>query len=227
MVSSSKRTVRVPALSISSYLIILLVISSSFRALAQSDDDQGSSCEARASGGCYDKAKSTKLKIIGIFTILVASMLGIGMPLFSTALPFLHPDRKPAVVVKILASGVILSTGFMHVLPDSWNNLTSECLSENPWRAYPMSTLIAMFTCVLTMMMDTIATSYFRQKGIKSRLSHCHHGAIGGGVVHHMESPATGEGMEMVDPSGVKVGHGGDSEDKESQLLRYRIVAQV
>ena len=135
MVTTSKRTIRVQALSLSSLLIIVLVLSSSCQALAESDD-QGSSCEATATGRCYDKAKSTKLKIIGIFTILVASILGIGMPLFSTALPALHPDGNPAVVVKILASGVILSTGFMHVLPDSWNDLTSECLSENPWRAY-------------------------------------------------------------------------------------------
>ncbi|KAL2932054.1 putative zinc transporter 10 [Bienertia sinuspersici] len=89
----------------------------------------------------------------------------------------------------------------MHVLPDSWNNLTSPCLPENPWRIYPWSTFIAMVTTVLTMMMDTVATAYFKQKGLKRMHNHGH----GGGATHHDV----------------------ESEEKQSQLLRYRIVAQV
>lgn len=217
------------SLSILITLLILLLLPPSVRG------QDASECEAAASGGCYDKEKSLKLKIIAIFTILVASVIGIGLPLFSTAFPALHPDRTAALVVKILASGVILSTGFMHVLPDSWNNLTSPCLPDNPWRVFPFSTFITMVTTVLTMMMDTVATAYFRKKGLKRMHAHCgasHGGVIGGGGgggVHHLESPREGCEMEMVEQN---QNDGKDdqivvSNEKESQLLRYRIVAQV
>lgn len=229
---ANKRMRVLQKLSMAILLLIILLLSPSVRG----QDTSG--CEAAATGGCYDKEKSLKLKIIGIFTILVASMIGIGLPLFSTAFPALHPDRNAAVIVKILAAGVILSTGFMHVLPDSWDMLTSPCLPENPWRIFPWSTFIAMVTCVLTMMMDTIATAYYKQKGLKRMHNHCGggHGGLGGGggdggvgAIHHLESPREGD-MEMVDQShhksdkeqGVVV-----SQEKESQLLRYRIVAQV
>lgn len=97
-----------------------------------------------------------------------------------------------------------------------------------------MSTFIAMVTCVFTMMMDTVATSYFKKRGIKNRLHHCGHGGgangggVGGGGVHHLESPS----IEMVEGNdGNKVGElavsGVVVEDKETKLLRHRIVAQV
>ncbi|XP_057538411.1 fe(2+) transport protein 1-like [Amaranthus tricolor] len=226
--ASKRSSLRVfQTLSILITLLILLLLPSPVRG------QDASECEAAASGGCYDKEKSLKLKIIAIFTILVASMIGIGLPLFSTAFPALHPDRTAALVIKILASGVILSTGFMHVLPDSWNNLTSPCLPDNPWRVFPFSTFITMVTTVLTMMMDTVATAYFRKKGLKRMHAHCgasHGGVIGGGGggVHHLESPREGCEMEMVEQN---QNDGKDhivvSNENESQLLRYRIVAQV
>ncbi|KAL2932068.1 Zinc transporter 7 [Bienertia sinuspersici] len=230
-VMNSKRIRVVQTLSIFMVFLMILVLAPS----AQGQDEEG--CAAAASGGCYDKEKSQRLKIIAIFTILAASVIGIGLPLFSTALPFLRPERTPALVVKIFASGVILSTGFMHVLPDSWDDLTSPCLPENPWRIFPMSTFITMVTCVLTMMMDTVATAYFKKKGMKRMHNHGHGGNIhddGGhvhGAIHHMESPSPRDGsMEMVDQSQNKdnqVVATSQVDDKESQLLRYRIVAQV
>ncbi|XP_021740375.1 zinc transporter 7-like [Chenopodium quinoa] len=224
---SNKRMKVLQTLSISIALLMILLQASSARGQDTSE------CEVAASGGCYDKEKSLKLKVIGIFTILVASMIGIGLPLFSTAFPALHPDRNAAVIVKILAAGVILSTGFMHVLPDSWNDLTSPCLPENPWRIYPFSTFIAMVTTVLTMMMDTVATAYFKKKGLKRMHAHCgNHGTDNGGsgvgTIHHMQSPREGD-MEMVDHHDISSNkkQGVESEEKQSQLLRYRIIAQV
>ncbi|XP_021853828.2 fe(2+) transport protein 1-like [Spinacia oleracea] len=229
---TSKRMRVLETLSISIALVMILLHATSVRG------QDASECEVAASGGCYDKEKSMKLKIIGIFTILVSSMIGIGLPLFSTSFPALHPDRNAATIVKILAAGVILSTGFMHVLPDSWNNLTSPCLPENPWRIYPFSTFIAMVTTVLTMMMDTVATAYFKKKGLKRMHAHCgNHDTSGGGgggggggvgAVHHMQSPREGD-MEMVEQTSYKGNKEIDVEyeEKQSQLLRYRIVAQV
>ena len=84
------------------------------------------------------------------------------------------------------------------------------------------------------MMMDTVATAYFKKKGMKRMHNHGHgHGVHG--AIHHMESPnPNAGGMEMVDQSHhvSNKDHHHQSvdtpkDDKESQLLRYRIVAQV
>ncbi|XP_074270323.1 putative zinc transporter 8 [Silene latifolia] len=202
-----------------------LVIFLSFTKLANAHAQDVSGCEASASHGCYDKEKSLKLKIIGIFTILVTSVIGISLPLFSTAFLVLHPDRTAALMVRTLASGVILSTGFMHMLSHAWANLTSECLPENPWRIYPTTTLIAMFTAILTMMMDTIATAYYKKKGMTSKLHHHGDGGHGDGVyvMHHAENDET----ESVEQNNDEIVQGGTVRKKATQLLRYRVVAQV
>ncbi|XP_074272215.1 putative zinc transporter 8 [Silene latifolia] len=197
---------------------IFLVIFLSFTNLAHAHDDTG--CEASASHGCYDKEKSLKLKKIAIFAILVTNVIGISLPLFSTVFLALHPDKIAALIVRTLASGVILSTGFMHLLSHSWANLTSQCLPEYPWRMYPMTSLITMFTTVLTMMMDTIATAYYRKKGMTSRLHHHGDGRVY--VIHHSENE-----MKLVEQSNDEILLGRIVRDKETQLLRYRIVAQV
>ncbi|XVE91707.1 hypothetical protein REPUB_Repub01dG0034100 [Reevesia pubescens] len=103
-------------------IVILLLLSTPLLVFAQ--------CEA--DDGCHDKTESMKLKIIGIASILVASLIGVCSPLFSRLVRALGPDKDLFMVVKAFASGVILATGYMHVLPDSFNDLMSDCLPEYP-----------------------------------------------------------------------------------------------
>ncbi|KAL8130011.1 hypothetical protein V2J09_019166 [Rumex salicifolius] len=196
---------------ISSIILILILLSYTFPADARSEE-QASNCAAAASGGCYDKAESQKLKIIAIFTILVASIIGISLPLVSKSIKAFNPEGDIFVIVKALASGVILSTGFMHVLPDSWADLNSECMPEKPWKEFPFTTFIAMTSAVCTMVMDTVATAYFK-KGGGGKLSHS--------AVHGHGGHASTMELEMGGRSSQEV------EEKDTQLLRYRIVAQV
>ncbi|KEH35204.1 ZIP metal ion transporter family protein [Medicago truncatula] len=42
-------------------------------------------------------------------------------------------------------AGVILATGFIHVLPDAFENLTSPCLKEHPWGDFPFTGFVADF----------------------------------------------------------------------------------
>ncbi|GAB2261773.1 hypothetical protein Droror1_Dr00002770 [Drosera rotundifolia] len=186
-------------------------------------------CGYITTGACYDKDKSTNLKIIAIFAILVSSMIGVGSPLLTRTITFLQPDREPFVLIKSFASGVVLATGFMHVLPDSWNDLTSECLSERPWRVFPVTTFIAMVSAVGTMVMDTVATAYYRKRGegvsevVKlSSVVHNHgsHGTLGDAHVHDDDG-------EVETGGGGRGGGGGSVETDRARLLRHRIVAQV
>ncbi|KAF2542971.1 hypothetical protein F2Q68_00029527 [Brassica cretica] len=81
-------------------------------------------CGSESANSCINKAKALPLKIVAIATILVASMIGVGAPLFSSNVPFLQPDGNIFVIVKCFASGIIFGTGFMHVLPDSFEMLS-------------------------------------------------------------------------------------------------------
>ncbi|KAB5538282.1 hypothetical protein DKX38_015815 [Salix brachista] len=154
-------------------------------------------CDSASTGGCHDKAKSLQLKLIAIFSILMASMIGVCLPLFSRRIPALMPDRDLFVVVKAFASGVILATGYMHVLPDSFNALMSNCLPVNPWKKFPFTTFVVMLSAILTLMTDSFAMSYYKKHGINRK---------GGGVDGEKEK--NGErGLGCVENGGLHVGH--------------------
>ncbi|KAK1325032.1 Zinc transporter 5 [Acorus calamus] len=61
--------------------------------------------------------------------------IGVGLPILGETYAFLRPDRDFFFLVKAFAAGVILATGLIHILPDSFESLTSPCLNEHPWQA--------------------------------------------------------------------------------------------
>ena len=78
----TKRMGVLQTFSISMAVVMILLLAPS----AQAEDEEG--CVEAASGGCYNKEKAIGLKVIGIFTILVSSVIGVGLPLFSTLYHF-------------------------------------------------------------------------------------------------------------------------------------------
>ncbi|XP_047974644.1 probable zinc transporter 10 [Salvia hispanica] len=168
-----------------------------------------------AADGCTDKKKALPLKIIAIVSILVTSMIGVCLPLFTKSVPALSPERSLFVIVKAFAAGIILATGFMHVLPDSFDMLSSDCLKENPWHKFPFTGFVAMLSAIVTLMIDSMATSFYSKK---------HKGGV---VQPEGGAAAVEEGV-----GGLVHGHGhGHSHGKMvaegSQLLRYRVIAMV
>uniref|UniRef100_A0A251S4K8 Putative zinc/iron permease n=2 Tax=Helianthus annuus TaxID=4232 RepID=A0A251S4K8_HELAN len=132
-------------------------------------------------------------------------MMGALLPLLSRRVPALQPDTKPFVLIKAFASGVILATGYMHVLPDSFDCLTSKCLPEKPWSKFPFTTFIAMFSAVFTLMVDSYAMSWYKK----------------------CKTPDKNQDQELK-TLGHSHGHGSCGNDNPaSQLRRYRVVAQV
>lgn len=77
-----------------------------------------------------------KYKVIAIATILVAGIIGVVIPLLGKVIPALSPEKDIFFVIKAFAAGVILATGFIHVLPDAYENLTSSKLKEDPWGSF-------------------------------------------------------------------------------------------
>ncbi|GER49549.1 zinc transporter [Striga asiatica] len=195
-----------PAPILAAVLLLLLAAAAAAAAAADPQTASPSPKCGPSSSGCRNSAHAMKFKLIAIASILAASMAGVCLPIVSHSVPALHPDRDMFVLVKAFASGVILATGYMHVLPDSFADLTSPCLPENPWRRFPFSTFAAMLSAVATLMVDSVAMSYFysdRKTGPDGKKAPTP--AAGGGHCH-----------------GISVG----GEEGAAQLLRYRVVAQ-
>ncbi|KAK1279840.1 Fe(2+) transport protein 2 [Acorus gramineus] len=182
-----------------------------------------SECQTEISGECYNKAESLKLKLIAIPTILIASMIGVCLPLFTRSVPALHPDRALFAIVKAFSSGVILATGYMHVLPDSFDNLSSPCLAEKPWHTFPFTGFVAMLSAVATLMVDSLAMSFYRRvSGSAGVVDHEMTPVHGVDEHGHGHGHAHGHGLAM---SAVEVA-GKDGVDADV-LRRYRVIAQV
>ncbi|KAI3779251.1 hypothetical protein L2E82_08880 [Cichorium intybus] len=177
-------------------------------------------CKEETTNSCHDKSKALELKLIGIASILVTSIIGVSLPLVTRSVPALSPDRSLFIIIKAFASGIILATGFMHVLPDSFAMLRSSCLAKNPWHKFPFTGFVAMLSAIFTLMVDSMATSMYTKtnnsvsaEADKSVVAGDHEMAVasGGGhfLGHHHSHQHGQQGL---------VG---------TQLLRYRVVAMV
>ena len=77
------------------------------------------------------KSAALKYKLGSIASILVASAVGASIPLLGRRFKALRPENDFFFIIKAFAAGVILATGFIHVLPDAFAVLTSPCLNQN------------------------------------------------------------------------------------------------
>ncbi|KAJ4897450.1 putative zinc transporter 12 [Raphanus sativus] len=110
----------------------------------------GSSGRASAA----EKETVLKYKIGAFFSILVAGVFGVCLPIFG-----LKSESNFFMFVKAFAAGVILATGFVHILPDATESLKSPCIGEEPpWGNFPMTGLVAMAGAILTMLIESFAS---------------------------------------------------------------------
>ncbi|RLN17869.1 fe(2+) transport protein 2-like [Panicum miliaceum] len=221
-----------------SVLTLFVLVSSSLAAAAAAQTEPEAQpptthgvCSGPDVGGrCHSVPRALRLKLIAIPAILLASMLGVCLPLVSRSVPALRPDGDLFVVVKAFASGVILGTGYMHVLPDSFNDLSSPCLPRRPWAEFPFTAFVAMLAAVFTLMVDSLMlTFHSRGRGNKASAAVAHHGhgspppqvhLHGHGHLDDMSEPAAStEAVGKVEEDDVEAGR--------RQLLRNRVIVQV
>ncbi|WVZ16204.1 hypothetical protein V8G54_009186 [Vigna mungo] len=84
-----------------------------------------------------DRGKYLRYKIKALVSILIAGAVGVCIPFLGKVLPALSPDKNVFFQVKAFAVGVNLATGFIHILLDAFENLTSPYLKEHPWEIFP------------------------------------------------------------------------------------------
>ncbi|MBA0686465.1 hypothetical protein Goari_014067, partial [Gossypium aridum] len=169
-----------------------------------------------------NKSLALKYKIAAIASILVAGAIGVCFPLLGKVIEALRPDKNLFFLVKAFAAGVILSTGFIHVLPDATENLTSPCLKEKPWGEFPFAGLLAMTAAIGTLMVDVFATSHYTKSHLhKTQQSH---------EGDEEKTEQTENHLHVHTHATHGHSHGSVSmlEPADSaQLLRHRVVSQV
>ncbi|XP_073060817.1 LOW QUALITY PROTEIN: zinc transporter 8-like [Primulina eburnea] len=173
-------------------------------------------CTCEADEEERNTSLALKYKLVAIASILVASAIGVCLPVLGKAVPALSPDRNFFFIVKAFAAGVILSTGFIHVLPDAFEDLTSPCIGERPWGDFPFTGFIAMVSAIGSLMVDTYATSHYRRRSAGKAAAQVGNEEEGMVQVHAHATHGHAHGSV----SSV-------SDSDETELLRHRVISQV
>lgn len=113
---------------------------------------------------CRDEKMAFLLKMAAIAAILISGVCGVAIPLVGKERRFLQTDSNMFFAAKAFAAGVILATGFVHMLPDATSALTDVCLPKYPWSEFPFSGFFAMMAALATLVVDFVATQYYEKK---------------------------------------------------------------
>ncbi|CAL2233804.1 unnamed protein product [Prunus armeniaca] len=123
------------------------------------------SCESsELEAACRDESSALVLKLIAVVSILIAGVVGVAIPLVGKNRRFLRTDSSLFVAAKAFAAGVILATGFVHMLNGGSEALNNPCLPEFPWAKFPFSGFFAMMASLATLLVDFVATQYYERK---------------------------------------------------------------
>ncbi|KAF5742377.1 putative zinc/iron transporter [Tripterygium wilfordii] len=166
-----------------------------------------------------DNHKALKYKLAAISSLLIASAVGVSLPILAKKFKTLHPENDIFFLIKAFAAGVILSTGVVHIQPDAVHAFTNPCIGQSPWGDFPISGFITMVSAMATMMIDAFATSYYKRLHFNGKVNGDeemegeHEGHV---HVHTHSTHGHAHGSALV------------SEDSESaDHLRHRVVSQV
>ncbi|XAR52851.1 hypothetical protein NMG60_11021161 [Bertholletia excelsa] len=178
-------------------------------------------CEGEEEDHVDKKSVTIKYKVAAIFSILTAGSIGVLFPILGKGVPALRPEKDIFFIIKAFAAGVILSTGFIHILPDAFERLSSPKLKGKAWE-YPFTGFIAMVAAIVTLMIDAFATSYFQKS---------HFGDKAGQVVNDDEERSGEHVNHMHVHTHATHGHSHGSapsdDSSKEDLLRHRVISQV
>ncbi|XWS69566.1 hypothetical protein CRYUN_Cryun04dG0190000 [Craigia yunnanensis] len=96
----------------------------------------------------------------------------------------------------------------------------SNCLPQNPWRMFPFTTFVEMLSALVTLVVDSFAMSMYKKRSAKALVAD--NGEMLEKGSSQMENFGHGHGHAV-----EKIISNDGQDDKESQLLRHRVIAQV
>ncbi|KAJ4982139.1 hypothetical protein NE237_032976 [Protea cynaroides] len=178
-------------------------------------------CSGKDDSG-RNKSEALKYKLGAIASILFGGAVGVCTPVLGKRFQALRPENDIFFLIKAFAAGVILSTGFIHILPDAFDQLTSPCLDQNPWGNFPFAGFFAMLSAIGTLMVDSFATAYFQNahfnkaNPVNSDVENCEEHASHLHVhTHATHGHAHGSVAAVV------------SDESASEVIRHRVISQV
>ncbi|KAK1387932.1 Zinc transporter 1 [Heracleum sosnowskyi] len=179
-----------------------------------------SKCKDEA-GQQHNRHDALKFKLIAIATILVAGGIGVSLPQLGKKVSALNPENDIFFMIKAFAAGVILATGFVHILPEAFSTLTSPCI-QNTWKKFPFAGFVAMMSSIGTLIVDTVAAGYYRrshfekdkQAVVDEEMVQDNEHEI---HVHH-QTHAHAHGSALLSQ---------DEQRKLTDLTRHRVISQV
>ncbi|GLJ39370.1 hypothetical protein SUGI_0803980 [Cryptomeria japonica] len=183
---------------------------------------QESDCSVDQS--CRNKDEALHLKLGAIASILIGSAIGVCLPILGRSISALRPDKDIFIIIKSFAAGVIVATGFVHILPDAFDSLGNPCLKGAAWQNFPFAGFTAMMGAVVSLMVDAMATGYYQRAHLKKQQA-----TVG---VADMSTARVGNSGEIEHQSHLHT-HGGShaydsaAEGSASSLLRHRVISQV
>ncbi|KAJ1957509.1 hypothetical protein IWQ62_005070 [Dispira parvispora] len=166
--------------------LILAILSSVVLVLGDTPDQDD--CDALEEGS-YDVPKH----IFAIILVLIVSALGAATPVLGVRFPWLRIPPLALEIGKHFGTGVVLATGFIHLLPDALMNLTDPCLPE-PIREYPALTgVLTLVAALLFQLIEFLANIY--SAGHSHSHSHSH------GPIHpvHSATPTLSAAVTQID----------------------------
>lgn len=170
-----------------------------------------------------NSSDSLRYRLISIVSILIAGAIGVSLPLLARKIEALRPENDIFFMIKAFAAGVILATGFIHILPDAFQTLTSPCLQGmDPWGKFPFTGFFAMIASIGCLMIDTFATSFYQNR-------HFHIAK----QVNIVDEEAARDDIQHSHSHASHVAHGAthsigsDQELILSENIRNRIISQV
>lgn len=113
---------------------------------------------------CLDEEAALWLKLAAIAAILIAGAVGVAIPLVGGKGRLVRTDGGVFVCVKAFAAGVVLATGFVHMLHAAESSLTNPCLPDSPWRKFPFAGFVAMVAALGTLVVDFVGTQFYERK---------------------------------------------------------------
>jgi zinc transporter 1/2/3 len=102
--------------------------------------------------------------IAAIFFVLVASALGVFLPLILNREGSGHRVKIVLAIGKHVGTGALLSLGFIHLLFPAIEELGNACLGA-PWNRYPFALLFAMLAAMLMHLVEVVAHTYVHSRG--------------------------------------------------------------
>ncbi|KAG6572484.1 Zinc transporter 1, partial [Cucurbita argyrosperma subsp. sororia] len=181
-------------------------------------------CDSDAAAEHNAAQEAIKYKLGSIASVLAAGAAGVSLPLVGKRIPSLRPEKDIFFMIKAFAAGVILGTGFVHILPDAFQDLTSPCIGQNPWAHFPVAGFIAMASSIGTLMVDTFATTFYHRRHFskpkqvladqETAEEHAGHVHVHTHATHGHAHGSTAAAVPAEDLS-------------LTELIRYRIISQV